>query len=84
MYFAKPMHKKYSTKFVWGYLVPTYHMTDFPTPFPLYTPVNMIPWMIPVLRTYLMDDLLLNQKTNNNIRISYSLKYKYSKKKKIL
>ena len=33
------------------------------------------------LRTYLMDGLFLNQKTNNNIRISSSLKYKHSKKK---
>ena len=28
-----------------------------------------------------MDDLFLNQKTNKNIRISYSMKYKHSKKK---
>ena len=28
-----------------------------------------------------MDGLFLNQKTNKNIRISYSLKYKHSKKK---
>ena len=27
-----------------------------------------------------MDDLFLNQKTNKNIRISYSMKYRYSKK----
>ena len=59
-------------------------MTDFPTPFSLYAPVNLIPWMTHVLRTYLMDDLFfLNQKTNNNIRISYSLKYKHSKKKNL-
>ena len=31
-----------------------------------------------------MDGLFLNQKTNNNIRISYSLKYKHSKKKILL
>ena len=31
-----------------------------------------------------MDGLFLNQKTNNNIRISYSLKYKHSKKEYIL
>ena len=30
-----------------------------------------------------MDDLFLNQKTNNNIRITYSLKYKPSKKNKL-
>ena len=30
-----------------------------------------------------MDGLFLNQKTNNNIRISYSLKYKRSKKEYI-
>ena len=35
------------------------------------------------LRTYLMHGLL-NEKTNNNIQISYSLKYKHSKKEHIL
>ena len=30
-----------------------------------------------------MDGLSLNQKTNKNIRISYSLKYKHSKKKNL-
>ena len=30
-----------------------------------------------------MDGLFLNQKTNKNILISYSLKYKHSKKKNI-
>ena len=36
----------------------------------------------PQLRTYLMDDLFLNQKTNKTIPISYSLIYKHSKKHK--
>ena len=30
-----------------------------------------------------MDGLFLKQKTNKNIRISHSLKYKYSKKKNL-
>ena len=30
-----------------------------------------------------MDDLFLNLKTNNNIRVSYSLKYKNIRKKNI-
>ena len=42
----------------------------------------MTPPLFPQLRTYLVDDLFLNEKTNNNIRISHSLKYKNSKKKK--
>ena len=56
-------------------------------PLPLYTSVNILdhplPPPFPVLRTYLMDSLFLNQKTNKNIRISYSLKYKHSKKKSL-
>ena len=36
------------------------------------------------LQTYFMDGLFFNQKTNNNIQISYSLKYKHSKKEYIL
>ena len=31
-----------------------------------------------------MDGLFLNQNSNNNIRVSYSLKYKHSEKKWIL
>ena len=48
----------------------------------LYAPVYILdePPSFPQLRTYLMDDLFLNEKTNNNNRISYSLKYKHSKK----
>ena len=55
-------------------------------PLPLYAPVHILDDPPPFLqlRTYLMDGLFLNQKTNNNIRISYSLKYKHSKKKYIL
>ena len=56
------------------------------TPLPLYAPVHILDDPPPFLqlRTYLMDGLFLNQKTNNNIRISYSLKYKHSKKEYIL
>ena len=56
------------------------------TPLPLYAPVHILDEPPPFLqlRTYLMDGLFLNQKTNNNIRISYSLKYKHSKKEYIL
>ena len=52
---------------------------------PLYAPVHILEDPLPLLqlRTYLMDDLFLNQKTNN-IRISYSWKYKHSKKEYIL
>ena len=53
------------------------------TPLPLLAPVHILvdhaPF--PQLCTYLMDDLFLNQKTNKNIQVSYSLKYKHSKKK---
>ena len=56
------------------------------TPLPLYVPVHILDDPSPFLqlRTYLMDGLFLNQKTNNNIWISYSLKYKHSKKEYIL
>ena len=55
------------------------------TPLPLYAPVHILDDPPPFLqlRTYLMDGVFLNQKTNK-IRISYSLKYKYSKKEYIL
>ena len=56
------------------------------TPLPLYAPVHVLDDSLPSLqlRTYLMDSLFLNQKANNNIRISYSMKYKHSKKEYIL
>ena len=56
------------------------------SPLPLYAPVHILDDPPPFLQlqTYFMDGLFLNQKTNNNIRISYSLKYKHSKKEYIL
>ena len=56
------------------------------TPLPLYATIHVLDEPPPVLelRTYLMDSLFLNQKTNSNIRISHSLKYKHSKKEYIL
>ena len=53
------------------------------TPLSLYAPVHIldVPPPFPWLRTYLIEDLFRNQKTNKNIRISYSLKSKHSKKK---
>ena len=47
------------------------------TPLPLYALVHILddPPSFPKLRKYLMDGQFLNQKTNKNIRISYSLKY---------
>ena len=88
VYLVKPMHKKYSTIFVLGHPFNTYVSYDrFFNPLTLYAPVHILddppPSSPPFLQfcTYLMDGLFLNQKTNNNIRISYSLKYKHSKKK---
>ena len=83
VYLAKPMHKKYSTKLFWGHPFSTYVSYDrlFTSPPPcthLYTFLK--PPQFPQLRTYLMDALFLNQKTNKNIRVSHSPKYKYSKK----
>ena len=50
-------------------------------PLPLYPPVHILDSSIPLV-TYIPNGwpILLNQKTNKNIRISYSLKYKHSKK----
>ena len=55
-------------------------------PLLLYTPIHILDDPPPFfeLRRYLMDGIFLNQKTNNKIRISYSLKYKHSKKEYIL
>ena len=92
VYLAELMHKKYSTAFVWGhpFSTPRVSYDRFFNSFSLYTPVLILddppppppPPQPPFfqLRTYLMDGLFLNQKTNKNIRISYLLKYKHSKK----
>ena len=81
VYLAEPMYKKYSTKLFWGNSFSTYVSYDvlFSPCTQLYTFLMNSP-PFPQLRTYLMDGLFLNQKTNNNIRISYSLKYKHSNK----
>ena len=83
VYLAEPMHKKFSTKFVWRYPFSTYLSYDRSFNLrPLYAPVHIfddpLPFHSPVV--YLIDGLFLNQKTNNNIRISYSLKYNHLKK----
>ena len=47
------------------------------TPLPLYAPAHILhdlPPPFPQLRTYSMDKVFLDQKTNKNMRISYSLK----------
>ena len=54
------------------------------TPPPLYTPVQILDDPPPFLQLRTYNGLFLNEKTNNYIRISYSLKYKHSKKKIIL
>ena len=88
---AKPMHKKYSTKFVWGHPFSTY--VSFDLFFNYHRPVRSLDdhfssYVPPVTSippvTYRIDGLFLNQKTNNNIQLSYLLKYKHSKKHKFL
>ena len=77
VYLAKPMYKKYSTTFFLGYPFSTYISYDrFFNLLPLFAPVHIFdyPPPCPWLHTYLMDDHILNQKTNKNIRISYLLK----------
>ena len=58
VYLAEPMHKKYSTTFVWGYPFSMYiSYSLFFNPFPLYAPVHILddPPPFPQLGTYLMD-----------------------------
>ena len=50
------------------------------TPLPLVRILNDSPPPFSQLRTQLMRGLSLNLKTNKNVGISYSLKYKHSKK----
>ena len=52
------------------------------TSLPLYIPVHIFDDIppFPLFRKYVMNGLFLNQKANKNIRMSYSLKYKHSKK----
>ena len=83
VYLAEPMHKKFSRKFVWRYPFSTYVSYDRSFNLrPLHAPVHIFddppPFHSPVV--YLIHGLFLNQKTNNNIRISYSLKYNHLKK----
>ena len=51
------------------------------TPLPLSTPVHILNETPSIPRVALvMNGIFLNQKTNKNIRMSHSLKYKHSKK----
>ena len=87
VHLAKPMHKEYSTKFVWGHPFSTY--VSFDLFFNSHLPVRSLDdhfssYVPPIISippvTYWIDGLFLNQKTNNNIQLSYLLKYKHSKK----
>ena len=86
VHLAKSMQKRYFWKFIWAHLFSTYVSYDrfFNSLLP-YAPLHILcdspPF--PQLRSYLMDSLFLNQNRNSNIRISYSPKYKHSKKKKV-
>ena len=53
---------------------------DTHSPYVLLYAFWMIPPFLYELRTYLIDGSFLNQKTCKGIRISYSVKYKHSKK----
>ena len=86
VYLAKPMLKKYSTKLLLGNQFSTHVSYErlFNSPPRVRTCTHF--WWSPLhspscVLTYLTDGLFLNQKTNKYIRISYSLKYKHSKKK---
>ena len=61
-------------------------MIIFSTPLPLYVPVHNFDNSLSIPPVaYVLNGWPISQpKINNNIRISYSLKYKHSKKKKIL
>ena len=64
------VHKRRDIQFLM--YAPAHILDDLPIPRPP---------PFPQLRMYEMDGLFLNQKTNMNIRISYSLKSKNSNKK---
>ena len=71
VYLTKPIHKKYSTISIFGYPFSMYVSYDrFFNPSlctHLYT-FCMTTSSFPQLRSYLMDSLFLNQKTDKNIR----------------
>ena len=78
---GEPIHKKYSTTFYLGHPFSMYGSYDwFFNPLPVYALVHILddPSLFPQLCKYLIDSLFLNQKTNKNIQISYSLKYRHS------
>ena len=81
VYLAEPI---ISTTFFWGHPFSMYlsYGQFFNPPPPVRTCTHFgRPPSFPPLHTYLMDGLFLSQKTNENIQISYLLKYKHSKKK---
>ena len=80
VYLGKPTHKKYSTTFVWGHPFSTYVSYDqFFNPLLLYAPVHILddPFSIPPVVYVLNGWSFFDEKTNKNIQISYSLKYKH-------
>ena len=77
VYLVEPVHKKHSTTFAWGHPCSSYVSYDqFFNPPHKYALAHILddPPPFPQSRAYVIDGLFLNQKTNKNIRISYSLK----------
>ena len=72
LYLDKPMQKKENPQCYFGaiHLVRTYLMTQLPSCTHLYIFLMTSP-PFPQLLTYLIDGVFLNQKTSNNMRISY-------------
>ena len=66
VYFAEPVHKKYSKRFNWGHPFSKHFFISLSPSTYLHT-LWMAHSPFLQLRTYLMDGLFLNQKTNNNI-----------------
>ena len=84
-FFAESVHKKYSTAVFWGHPFSTFVSYDrfFNSSPPVHTCTHFeLPLSIPPV-AFVLNGWPISQqqqKTNNNIRISYSLKYKHSKK----
>ena len=67
VHLAEPVHRKNSAKLFQGnlFIVRTYLMTDFLTPFPLYAPVYIfddLPFILPV--SYVLNGWPISQPKN--------------------
>ena len=78
VYLTGPMHKKYSTTFLWGHPFSKYVFNPFPSPFPnsflpICTHLELLLTYFKHSRTYELNNMMQMLHVNENSNIKYNI-----------